>query len=311
MSKTKEGDEKAGQGDCPPDKSISVSVLFGCADSTDVMLMVLGTLGAVGDGASLPTLLLFVSHLFNSLGNIGTGLMHRVDQIALDLTYLAIAVLFAAFLEGFCWSKTSERQVLKMRYKYLEAVLRQEVAFFDSQEATTAEVVDSISKDTALIQEVLSEKVPLFLFHTSQFFSGLIYATYFAWRLSLAAFPALILLALPGIAYGKYLLHLSHKSFSEYSKANTIAEQALSSIKTVYASTAEKNIVERYASILYQTTKLGTKKGLAKGFAVGSSGITFAIWALVAWYGSLLVMNDGAQGGQIYAAGLSIVTAGQ
>lgn len=61
--------------------------------------------------------------------------------------------------EGFCWSKTSERQVLKMRYKYLEAVLRQEVAFFDSQEATTAEVVDSISKDTALIQEVLSEKV--------------------------------------------------------------------------------------------------------------------------------------------------------
>lgn len=61
--------------------------------------------------------------------------------------------------EGYCWSKTSERQVLRMRYKYLEAVLRQEVAFFDSQEATTAEVVDSVSKDTSLIQEVLSEKV--------------------------------------------------------------------------------------------------------------------------------------------------------
>lgn len=83
MSKTKEGDEKAGQGDSPPDKPISVSVLFGCADSTDVMLMVLGTVGAVGDGASLPTLLLFVSHLFNSLGNIGPGLMHRVDQVSM------------------------------------------------------------------------------------------------------------------------------------------------------------------------------------------------------------------------------------
>ena len=61
--------------------------------------------------------------------------------------------------EGYCWSKTSERQVLKIRYKYLEAVLRQEVAFFDSQEATTAEINNSISKDTSLIQEVLSEKV--------------------------------------------------------------------------------------------------------------------------------------------------------
>ena len=46
-----------------------------------------------------------------------------------------------------------------MRYKYLEAVLRQEVGFFDSQEATTSEVINSISKDTFLIQEVLSEKV--------------------------------------------------------------------------------------------------------------------------------------------------------
>lgn len=61
--------------------------------------------------------------------------------------------------EGYCWSKTSERQVLKIRYKYLEAILRQEVGFFDSQEATTSEVINSISKDTSLIQEVLSEKV--------------------------------------------------------------------------------------------------------------------------------------------------------
>ena len=49
--------------------------------------------------------------------------------------------------------------MLKIRYKYLEAILRQEVGFFDSQEATTSEVVNSISKDTSLIQEVLSEKV--------------------------------------------------------------------------------------------------------------------------------------------------------
>ena len=69
-------------------------------------------------------------------------------------------IIMIDFTEGYCWSKTSERQVLKIRHKYLEAVLRQEVGFFDSQEATTADVVNSISKDTSLLQEVLSEKVP-------------------------------------------------------------------------------------------------------------------------------------------------------
>jgi len=59
--------------------------------------------------------------------------------------------------------------VLKIRYKYLEAILRQEVGFFDSQEATTSEITNGISKDTSLIQEVLSEKVNIYIFTLLQF----------------------------------------------------------------------------------------------------------------------------------------------
>lgn len=290
-------------------------VIFRCADRVDVLLMLLGTLGAVGDGMSTNCLLLYVSHLFNVLGygksiqNNG-NLMKEVEKCSIYFTYLGLAVLVMAFMEGYCWSKTSERQVLKIRYKYLEAVLRQEVGFFDSQEATTSEIINSISKDTSLIQEVLSEKVPKFLMHTSQFISGLAFCTYFSWRLSLAAFPTLILLVIPGLLYGKYLLYVSKKSFKEYSKANTIVEQALSSIKTVYSFTAEKNIVERYSAILEKTTRLGIKVGIAKGVAVGSTGLSFAIWAFLAWYGSYLVMYKGESGGQIYAAGLTFVMGG-
>jgi len=57
--------------------------------------------------------------------------------------------------------------VLRIRYNYMEAVLRQEVGFFDSEETNTSEIIDSISKDTSLIQEVLSEKVYFIFFHLS------------------------------------------------------------------------------------------------------------------------------------------------
>ena len=60
--------------------------------------------------------------------------------------------------EGYCWSKTSERQVMKIRRTYLEAVLRQEVSFFDS-DISTSEIIHTISTDTSLIQQLLSEKV--------------------------------------------------------------------------------------------------------------------------------------------------------
>ncbi|XP_042516405.1 putative ABC transporter B family member 8 [Macadamia integrifolia] len=293
----------------------SLALIFRYADWVDVLLMLLGTLGAIGDGLSTNCLLVFASSLMNSLGYGKTqgnhgNFMDDVKKCSLYFVYLGLAVLVVAFMEGYCWSRTSERQVLRIRYKYLEAVLRQEVGFFDSQEATTSEIINSISNDSSLIQEVLSEKVPIFMMHTSVFISGLAFSTYFSWRLSLVAFPLIILLIIPGMVYGKYLLYLSKKSHKEYTKANTIVEQALSSIKTIYAFTAEKRILERYSAILDRTVKLGIKQGIAKGIAVGSTGLSFAIWAFLAWYGSQLVMYKGESGGRIYAAGISFIMGG-
>lgn len=125
------------------------------------------------------------------------------------------------------------------------------------------------------------------------------------------AFPLVLLLIIPGLIYGRYLLHLSRKSRGEYAKANAIAEQAFSSIRTIYSFTAEKRIVDRYAAILDATIRLGIKQGIAKGIAVGCTGLTFAIWAFLAWYGSRLVMYHGESGGRIYAAGISFVMGGQ
>ncbi|KAK4754989.1 hypothetical protein SAY87_008746 [Trapa incisa] len=298
--------------------SKSVAIIFRYADWIDVLLMVLGTVGAIGDGMSTNVLLLFASRIMNSLGYGGGGtgqssgstFMAEVEKCSLYFVYLGLAVMVVAFMEGYCWSKTSERQVLKIRYKYLESVLRQEVGFFDSQEATTSEIIDSISKETSLIGEVLGEKVPIFLMHMSVFVSGLAFSTYFSWRLSLVAFPLLLLLIIPGMIYGKYLLYLSKKSHTEYAKANTVIEQALSSIKTVYSFTLEKRIIDKYSEILERTTRLGVRMGIAKGLAVGSTGLSFAIWAFLAWYGSRLVMYKGESGGRIYAAGVSFILCG-
>jgi ATP-binding cassette subfamily B (MDR/TAP) protein 1 len=157
---------------------------------------------------------------------------------------------------------------------------------------------------------ILIFQVPLFLMQSSSFISGICFATYFSWRLALVAFPTLLLLIIPGLIYGKYLIYLSKSSMKEYGKANAIVQQALSSIKTVYSFTAEKRIMEKYSEILEKTSKLGIKQGIAKGLAVGSTGLSFAIWAFLAWYGSHLVMYKGESGGRIYAAGICFIMSG-
>lgn len=153
-------------------------------------------------------------------------------------------------------------------------------------------------------------QVPLFLMHSSSFMSGVAFSAYFCWRLILVAFPILLLLIIPGMLYGKYLIYVSKKAYDEYGKANAIVQQALTSIKTIYSFTAEKTIIERYSAVLDRTSSLGIKQGIAKGLAVGSMGLSFAIWAFLAWYGSHLIMYKRQSGGSIYAASVTFIMSG-
>ena len=60
------------------------------------------------------------------------------------------------------WMVTGERQATRIRSLYLKTILRQDIAFFDS-ETSTGEVIGRMSGDTILIQDAIGEKVNLLL----------------------------------------------------------------------------------------------------------------------------------------------------
>lgn len=53
---------------------------------------------------------------------------------------------------------TGERQSTRMRIKYLEAALNQDIQFFDT-EVRTSDVVFAINSDAVMVQDAISEKV--------------------------------------------------------------------------------------------------------------------------------------------------------
>ena len=67
--------------------------------------------------------------------------------------------IIVPFSEGYCWTRTGERQAARMRVRYLKAVLRQEVSYFDLHVTSTTDVITSVSSDSLVIQDVLSDKV--------------------------------------------------------------------------------------------------------------------------------------------------------
>jgi ATP-binding cassette subfamily B (MDR/TAP) protein 1 len=70
------------------------------------------------------------------------------------------------------WIYTGEVNSKRIRERYLQAVLRQDIAYFDNLGA--GEVATRIQTDTHLVQQGMSEKVPLIVSYLGAFFTGFI-----------------------------------------------------------------------------------------------------------------------------------------
>ncbi|KAF8010919.1 hypothetical protein BT93_J1528 [Corymbia citriodora subsp. variegata] len=309
------GDEdKSGAGAAKRRKTGSLRSIFMHADAVDKLLMALGFLGAVGDGFSTPLVLFVSSRLMNHIGDVSSSttstFLQNINKNAVALLYLACGSFVACFLEGYCWTRTGERQAARMRARYLKAVLRQDVGYFDLHVTSTSEVITSVSNDSLVIQDVLSEKVPNFLMNASMFTGSYFVAFLMLWRLAIVGFPFVVLLVIPGFMYGRTLMNLARKIRKEYNKAGEVAEQAVSSIRTVYAFVGEDKTIAEYSTALRGSVELGLRQGLAKGLAIGSNGVVFAIWSFMSYYGSRMVMYHGAKGGTVFAVGAAIAVGG-
>ncbi|KAJ0015081.1 hypothetical protein Pint_20131 [Pistacia integerrima] len=289
--------------------------MFRFADGKDKLLMLLGTMGSIGDGLQYPLMMFVLSSVINDYGNPANSSLTNddVDKYALRLLYVAIGVGLSAFVEGICWTRTAERQTSRMRMEYLKAVLRQEVGFFDTQEqgsSTTFQVVSTISNDANSIQVAICEKIPDCLAFMSTFFFCLLLSFILSWRLTLAALPLTLMFIVPGLTFGKMMMGVIMKMIESYGVAGGIAEQAISSIRTVYSFVAENQTLNRFSNALQITMELGIKQGFIKGLLMGSMGMIYVGWAFQAWVGTYLVTEKREKGGSIFVAGINVIMGG-
>ncbi|XVE74907.1 hypothetical protein DITRI_Ditri12bG0056200 [Diplodiscus trichospermus] len=287
--------------------------LFRYADGIDKLLLFFGTLGSIGDGMMSPVNMYILSGALNDFGASDQSFSNeKAEKYALRLLYSAIGVGISAFIEGVCWTRSAERQASRMRMEYLKSVLRQEVGFFDDQTASssTFQVVSTITSDAHSIQDTIADKIPNCLAHLTSFILSLLVAFKLSWRVTLAALPFALMFVIPGLVFGKVLMNIGAEMKAAYGNAGGIAEQAVSSIRTVYSYVAEHQTVDKFSNALEKSMELGMKGGFTKGLLIGSMGMIYAVWAFQAWAGGVLVTEKGESGGAVFVAGICIILGG-
>ncbi|GJP35341.1 hypothetical protein CLOM_g19843 [Closterium sp. NIES-68] len=303
------GEEKK-EPDAPP---VYYWQLFKFADKWDILLMVVGSVCAVGLGMAMPMISLLFGELTNAFGQNSSDvnkLMDAVTSVALKFLYLAIGAAVAAYLEMACWMTTGERQAARVRARYLAAVLRQDIGFFD-RSLSTGEVIGHMSGDIVLVQDAMGEKVGIFLRFMAQFVGGFVVAFIAGWQLTLVMLAVLPLLAAAGAAMTVIVSKSSNKGQEAYASAGTIVEECVSAIRTVAAFTGEHRAVQQYTVKLNKAFREGMKQSVGAAAGIGFTVlIMFSSYALALWYGSKLIADASYDGGDVFTVLFGVLIGG-
>ena len=147
---------------------------------------------------------------------------------------------------------TGHRQGMYWRKYYLEAVLRQDVSWFDVH--NPIELPSKIAEKTAAVQMGLGLKLGEGIYFGVQLIGGVVYAFYMKWDVSLVS-----LLTAPLVGWGLY--HLTKVTGEAdgimneaYAKAGGKASETIENIKTVNALQCEDARVREYDTHLIEVS---------------------------------------------------------
>ncbi|KAB2098258.1 hypothetical protein ES319_A01G226100v1 [Gossypium barbadense] len=304
------GNEEKLQKEVP---SIGFNELFRFADGLDYVLMGIGSLGALVHGCSLPIFLRFFADLVNSFGSNANNMdkmMQEVLKYAFYFLVVGAAIWASSWAEISCWMWTGERQTTKMRIKYLEAALNQDIQYFDT-EVRTSDVVFAINTDAVMVQDAISEKLGNFIHYMATFVSGFVVGFTAVWQLALVTLGVVPLIAVIGAIHTITLAKLSAKTQEALSQGGNIVEQTIVQIRVVLAFVGESKALQAYSSALKIAKKIGYKTGFAKGMGLGATYfVVFCSYALLLWYGGYLVRHHYTNGGLAIATMFAVMIGG-
>ncbi|KAK7363395.1 hypothetical protein VNO77_05537 [Canavalia gladiata] len=301
-SKSKAKDETA--------KTVPLYKLFSFADPLDHLLMFVGTVGAIGNGISMPLMTLIFGNMINAFGGSTNSnkVIDEVSKVSLKFVYLGVGTFAASFLQLTCWMVTGERQAARIRGLYLKTILRQDVSFFD-KETKTGEVVGRMSGDTVLIQDAMGEKVGQFIQFMAACIGGFAVAFIKGWLLAFVMLSCIPPLVLAGAMMSTIIAKASSRGQTAYSTAASIVEQTIGSIRTVASFTGEKQTIDKYNQSLIKAYKTGVQEAVASGFGFGSLYFVFnCCYALAVWFGAKMIIEKGYTGGEVLTILFAVLT---
>ncbi|KAL6974800.1 (ABC) transporter [Sarracenia purpurea var. burkii] len=249
-----------------------------------------GTICALLAGAQFPLFALGVSQALVSFYMDWDTTRREVKKIAILMCGGAVITLIVNSITHLSFGIMGERLTLRVREMMFSAILRNEIGWFDDTNNTSSMLASRLESDATLLRTVVVDHSSILLHNVGLIVTSFVIAFILNWRLTLV-----VMATYPLIISG----HISEKMFMKgygvnlnkaYLRANMLAGEAVSNIRTVAAFCAEQKVLELYDGELVEPSKRSFTRGQIAGILYGvSQFFIFSSYGLALWYGSVLM----------------------
>eukprot|EP00968_Pinguiococcus_pyrenoidosus_P017610 scaffold1763_cov211-Pinguiococcus_pyrenoidosus.AAC.5 len=285
----KKKEEQGGEEEEEEVEPATFSELFMLADSTDYLYMGLGTAGAIVNGFQQPVMVVLLGEAFEGLA--GGDVLDTVTDVAIYFIYLAIIGHFAAAAQYSYWYMAGKRQAQKLRTSWFRAVMKQDVAWFDTNDP--GEMPSRITASILAFERAITRHFADGIQFTFTFVAGMALAFFYNAFIALVVIGLLPLLA----ASGAFLVNANKEaeeiSQEAYAKAGAVAYEVFASLRTVLSFNGTEKMSQRYFAQTERAEKAGMERSLKLGVANGGMLASFVLmYMTITFFGSWLLYSE-------------------
>ncbi|KAL4787930.1 P-loop containing nucleoside triphosphate hydrolase protein [Aspergillus varians] len=277
--------------------------IFRYADRLSLSLNILAFLCAVASGAALPLMTIVFGQFASKFAAFAGDSMDPsdfqdiVNDYVLWFIYLFVGRFVVTLTATLAITVSGIRTTRALRQAYFEHLLRTEIWYYDTAKDSSPAV--QISTNATRINQGIAEKLVLIVQGLAMFFASFIVAIAVQWKLALitmSVIPAMFIAIGICIAIDA---PIEASIARAYSSGAALAQEALASIKTVHAFSAQEDMIQKYDTFLSEAHEYGKKKTIPYGLMSGM--IYFCVFsgnALAFWQGYRMFLS-----GEIDAVG--------
>ncbi|XP_075434153.1 antigen peptide transporter 1 [Ascaphus truei] len=217
------------------------------------------------------------------------------------ITAMSLITIGSAVTEFFCdclYNVTMSRIHTRTQSQLLRSVLRQDIAFFDS--VPTGDITSRVTTDITAMSESLSSDLSLLMWYLMRAIFLSSYMLSVSPKLTLFTLQCLCVIMLVPKLSGTFYQDLAVRVQESLSKANQVAEETFSNMKTVRSFANEEGEYRRYERKLQDTYQLNKMEAMAYGCSnVANSFSGLALKVGILYFGGRLVTHGDLNGGDL------------